>query len=155
VRHLIAVAALVAIPARAGEASNGCKDLESWARTLVQRTQASSRAATDAAFACFFTGPDDKRLDELARTTRAQIEETMTAVPKEARCDSVKLSLKNYTGSAMRTMGQYLGFAFAACSTQARDELRKLAAAGKVSEPEIQQALAPLASKYMAAVFPE
>jgi hypothetical protein len=67
----------------------------------------------------------------------------------------VKLSLKNYTASAMRTMGQYLGFAFAACSTQARDELRKLAAAGKVSEPDIQQALAPLASKYMAAVFPE
>jgi hypothetical protein len=67
----------------------------------------------------------------------------------------VKLSLKNYTGATMRAMGQYLGFAFSACSSQAREELRKLAAAGKVSEQDIQQALAPLASKYMTTVFPE
>jgi hypothetical protein len=155
VRHLIAVAALVAIPARAGEASDGCKDLESWARSLVEHTQSSSRAASEAAFACFFTGPDDRRLDELARTTRAQVEGTMAAAPKAARCDSVKLSLKNYTASAMRTMGQYLGFAFAACSSQARDELRKLAAAGKTSEQDIQQVLSPLAARYVAAIFPE
>jgi hypothetical protein len=67
----------------------------------------------------------------------------------------VKLSLKNYTASAMRTMGQHLGFAFAACSSQARDELRKLAAAGKTSEQDIQQVLSPLAARYVAVVFPE
>jgi hypothetical protein len=55
----------------------------------------------------------------------------------------------------MRTMGQCLGFAFAACSSQARDELRKLAAASKGSEQDIQQALSPLANEYLAAVFPE
>jgi hypothetical protein len=153
VRWAIAVAALVVIAARDGEASNNCKELESWARTLVQHSQAASQAASDAALACFFSGPDDKRLDELARTTRSLIQDVLTAAPKDARCDSAKLAMDKYAGSVMRTMGQYIGFAFAACSTQARGELRKLAAAGKVSEEDVGQALGPMAEKYWGTIL--
>jgi hypothetical protein len=153
-RSFATAAVFVLASTRAGDAGDGCKDLEDWMRTITARTQETSKAASEAALACLTTGADDKRLAELARETRKRLAVVAAPAPK-AVCASANLALEKYLEGAMHAMGEYIGFAYSACSTQARAEMAKLAAAGKLTPEDVQHVLGPLVSKYLDGAMPQ
>ena len=152
-RTALVVLALVA--SRQVAYSDGCTDLESWGRMLTDHAHAIAHRYTEASLQCAFSGPDDQTLAALAKKSKSELKEVLAALPKKAVCTTTTFSLQAHAEGVMHTAGERIGMAFAMCSTQAREVMKKLAAKGPVSEDDLQKALDPYAQKYLNDVLPE
>jgi hypothetical protein len=149
------VVVLALVSARGVAFGDGCTDLETWARRLVQEAHAVSARATEGVVKCAFTGADDKFLATLASDAGRRFKQLVANTPQHAVCHDDLFSIQEFSERVLQTTGERLGFVFGLCSSQAREKLRQLAAEGKVSPENTRKVLEPLAQSYMADVFPE